>query len=107
MQLIVGTVASAILLIIAVLLIRPPARSTRPSTAARAAAIDSAGILQITWLLGNEEHLATVQVPEVETLRAAGMFEVEMSRGERGAAYALKNETSDTVDPYTPEEVAY
>ena len=40
--------------------------------------LTNTGILQITWLLGNDSHFATVQKPETQILREAGMFEVEM-----------------------------
>ena len=42
---------------------------------------DNAGILQLTWLLGNEPHLASVPRPELLALRVAGMFDIHM--GER------------------------
>ena len=40
---------------------------------------DSAGILQLTWLLGTEPRLSCVGEPEVDELRKAGMFDVRMS----------------------------
>ncbi|GJE84278.1 hypothetical protein PsYK624_003540 [Phanerochaete sordida] len=73
---VVGLVASVGLLILALLMIRRPARE-------RAAVdsyveIDSGGLLQYTWLLGNEPHLAQVSSPELANLRAAGMFDVNI-----------------------------
>ena len=42
-------------------------------------AVDSIGPLQITWLLRNESHLhdvESVEKPEIDELRRAGMFDV-------------------------------
>ena len=36
------------------------------------------GILQITWLLGNDDHFIGIQKPELQALRKAGMFDVEL-----------------------------
>ena len=61
-----------------------------PSRAAYDArvALDSAGILQLTWLLGTEPRLADVASPEVATLRSAGMFDVQMSERALGRVYS-------------------
>ena len=40
--------------------------------------LENTGILEITWLLGNDGHFAGIQKPETQILRRAGMFEVEM-----------------------------
>ncbi|GJE91632.1 hypothetical protein PsYK624_077820 [Phanerochaete sordida] len=76
LPILVGLVTSVVLLVVAILVIRVPA-------SARAAfdpdvSIDSGGLLQYTWLLGNEPHLAEVEHPELENLRAAGMFDVHV-----------------------------
>ena len=55
-------------------------------------AVDSAGVLQITWLLGREPHLADVARPELQALRAAGMFDVQM--GVRDAEYGATRRRS-------------
>ena len=41
--------------------------------------LKSAGILQLTWLLGNDEHLAKVGRPKRQALRKAGLFDVQIS----------------------------
>ncbi|GJE98956.1 hypothetical protein PsYK624_151940 [Phanerochaete sordida] len=79
--LIVGIVASIILLLLAILLIRSPSSSNQSSLGR--ADIDSAGILQITWLLGNEPHISSVAHPELEALRTAGMFDLDSSEHEK------------------------
>ncbi|GJE99694.1 hypothetical protein PsYK624_159650 [Phanerochaete sordida] len=82
--LIVGTAGSAVLLLVAIALILSPP-SSRPSLsrgpAIDRAGIDSAGILQITWLLGNEPHIAAVGSPRLGALRTAGMFELNAGGG--------------------------
>lgn len=40
--------------------------------------IDSAGILQLTWLVGNEAHLKRLVKPTETVLRQCGMFEVDL-----------------------------
>ncbi|KAI0089621.1 hypothetical protein BDY19DRAFT_114029 [Irpex rosettiformis] len=47
--------------------------------------ISAAGILQLTWLLGNDRHFAAVQTLGRQELRRAGLFDVQMSAwaGER------------------------
>lgn len=36
------------------------------------------GVLQLTWLLSNDDHLAGVTEPKHDDLRKAGMFEVRL-----------------------------
>jgi len=71
------------LLTVSCLLIRQPERYTLKSS------IDSAGILQLTWLLGRQpsvvEPIAEVENPEIKELLKAGMFEVQLSQA-AGAA---------------------
>ena len=71
---------STILLLLAVILVRLPSVS-KVDTSGRTM-IDSAGVLQIIWLLGREPHMAEVVHPKVQALRAAGMFDVQMARRE-------------------------
>ncbi|GJE98953.1 hypothetical protein PsYK624_151910 [Phanerochaete sordida] len=71
----VGAAASIVLLLLAILLIRSPSSSSRSSLGR--AVIDSAGVLEITWLLGNEPHISSVAHPEREALRSAGMFDFD------------------------------
>lgn len=73
---IIGLATSAVLLVVCVLAIHVP-RSARSAFDPRVR-VDSGGLLQFTWLLGHEPHLAQVDSPEVDNLRAAGMFDVQM-----------------------------
>ena len=41
--------------------------------------LEGSGVLQLTWLLGNEPHLSHVGNPKVQALRTAGMFDVQMN----------------------------
>ena len=66
------------MLVLSALLIRPRL-SYQPANATPS--MDSVGMLQLTWLLGNEPHLRCVRRPESQALREAGMFEIEI--GER------------------------
>lgn len=88
-KLAVAFVASIILLGTSIILTRtPPTISDHLATRVAWAdspraeephnAIDSAGILHTTWLLGNEPHLAAVQVPKLHALREAGMFDIHV-----------------------------
>ena len=72
LQLLVGLVVSCVLFTLTFLL-----SSTR-RTKQGSTNLKNTGILQITWLLGNDSHFAGIQKPEAHTLRKAGMFEVEM-----------------------------
>ena len=53
--------------------------SIRPRRQGGTDGLDSAGILQLTWLLGNDDHFVEIERPEQQTLRRAGMFDVQMS----------------------------
>lgn len=55
--------------------------------------IDSAGILQLTWLVGNEAHLRRLATPTETVLRKSGMFEVDL--GETLRRKALHANQSD------------
>ena len=44
------------------------------------ATFDSAGILQLTWLFGNESSLAEIAEPNTSALRRAGMYRVNMGK---------------------------
>ncbi len=53
--------------------------------------LNSAGILQLTWLLGNESHFSEITRPDIQELRRAGLFDVQMSawvesKARRGSA---------------------
>lgn len=41
--------------------------------------LNSAGILQLTWLLGNESRFAGIRRPDRQDLRRAGLFDVQIS----------------------------
>ncbi|GJE88180.1 hypothetical protein PsYK624_042630 [Phanerochaete sordida] len=83
LAIIFGLVSSMTMLLLATVLLAIPS-SVRTHSASTT--VDSAGILQITWLLGHEPHLAEVEKPELEALRAAGMFEAQMREHEREKA---------------------
>ena len=59
-------------------------------------AFDSAGILQLTWLLGTEPNLADVGNPDVGALRKAGMFDIRMSEKALGREYGLGEACGDS-----------
>lgn len=40
--------------------------------------IDTAGVLQLMWLVGDEPHLRTLVAPKDVDLRQAGMFPTDM-----------------------------
>lgn len=80
-----------ILLSLSVVLIRLPT-SSREDINTRTI-FDSAGILQLAWLLGHEPRLATVKEPRVNELRSAGMFEIHMGEVAEQKVYsALSND---------------
>ena len=70
-QLYVGLASSVLLLVLAAVLIRRTHYPEYPQ------GLDTSGVLQIAWLLGNEPRLATVQRPDLNALRVAGMYEVD------------------------------
>ena len=72
LQLLVGLVVSCMLFILTFFL------SSAGRTEQGSTDLKNTGILQITWLLGNDSHFAGIQKPETHALRKAGMFEVEM-----------------------------
>lgn len=60
--------------------------------------LKGSGVLQITWLLGNEPHLSKVWKPEVRMLRVAGMFNVKMNeRAEEKVLRAVAGEDAEGV----------
>ncbi|KAI0788914.1 hypothetical protein BC629DRAFT_1440116 [Irpex lacteus] len=69
----VGLGISCGLFLITFLLSRRPLRSGGSSK------LRVIGILQLTWLLGNESHLVDVRKPDHQKLRKAGLFYVQMS----------------------------
>ncbi|KAI0777092.1 hypothetical protein BC629DRAFT_632196 [Irpex lacteus] len=62
--------------------------------------LNAAGILQLTWLLGNESHFAGIRRPERQELRQAGLFDVQMS------ARAKRKAGCDSSDYEPSEEIA-
>ena len=61
--------------------------------------LEGSGILQLTWLLGNEPHLSRVGNPEVHSLRKAGMFDVQMNdRAEEKLLRVLVGDDTDEVE---------
>ena len=56
--------------------------------------IDNAGVLQLTWLVGDEPHLRDVVKPTETELRKAGMFDIHM--GELLLAKSGQSSKSDT-----------
>lgn len=69
---------SLALLLLSLVLVRQPLASSNDSSHMRAV-VQSAGVLQLTWLLGNEPHIAEVPEPDLHALRVAGMFDVQLS----------------------------
>lgn len=54
--------------------------------------LDTAGILQLTWLLGNNSHLSFIARPTQRILREAGMFDIQLSvRMQKKMAKAVGN----------------
>ena len=72
-KLYVGLTASCLLFIVAALLVRRTKRHRDDLDLE----LDAAGVLQLTWLLGNEPRLLQVDQPGLDTLRAAGMYEID------------------------------
>ena len=94
-QVIVGLVVSGVLFLLSFYLIGQPFFS-RGLVHAHTV-LEDAGMLQLTWLLGNEHHLSKVENPDTQTLRAAGMFDVQMNeRAEEKVLQALQS--SDLED---------
>ena len=61
--------------------------------------LDTSGVLQVAWLLGNEPHLAKVEEPNLEALRVAGMYEVDpMGLRMRRANTSSLHEADDNVE---------
>lgn len=90
----IGLVISVIFFALSVMLTH-----TSPSflrSAASRAAIGYAGVLQLTWILGNEPHLRRVHEPSSQTLREAGMFEVKMSERMQNKMYEAVEREDET-----------
>ena len=71
------------------------------------AGLDSIGILQLTWLLGNEPHLANVELPDLQALRRAGMFPIQMSERVEERMYRNAKETSIILGEADAVEAEY
>lgn len=93
-QVVVGLVASVLLLVLSVILTRVHSSSLR-SVDTRAA-VDYAGVLQLTWILGNEPHMRHVREPSSQMLREAGMFEVKMSDRMQDKMYEAVEKDEET-----------
>lgn len=83
-QLLAGLAASVALLALAILLIQLPSSWTAYDLRS---VFDSAGVLELTWLFGNEPALAKVRHPTLRALRAAGMYEVQLSERAQEKVY--------------------
>lgn len=60
--------------------------------------VDKAGVLQLTWLVGNEYRLRQLSTPTDTELRAAGMYEVNMDEmSHRREEIDRKSEKADSV----------
>lgn len=73
---VVGLVTSLVLLALSILVTHVPA-SARAAFDPKSV-VDNGGLLQYTWLLGNEPHLADIASPDLDKLREAGMFDIHM-----------------------------
>lgn len=78
-----GFGVSIVLLLLSLALVRQPSVPPANGSSHSRTAVKSAGVLQLTWLLGNEPHIASVEKPELHALRAAGMFDVQLSEMSR------------------------
>ncbi|KAJ3556630.1 hypothetical protein NM688_g1919 [Phlebia brevispora] len=95
-----GLAASCILFVLTVgLIIRSGA------FAKHAVCDDVSRLLPMLWLLGNEPRLAAVQQPDLDTLRAAGMYEVAGLDRHRRRANRMKaqaeEEEHELDEPFT------
>ncbi|KII84282.1 hypothetical protein PLICRDRAFT_32355 [Plicaturopsis crispa FD-325 SS-3] len=94
LNLAVGLGTSAVLLALAVLLVRAPDGYD--------AAINTVGVLQLLWLVNGRpslrEQVSQVDEPTIDNLRAAGMFEVRVAsemKGDDGSYKLVRLESSD------------
>lgn len=66
---------------------------------------DTSGVLQIAWLLGSEPQLTAVEQPALDTLRVAGMYEVDPGAIRR-TKLSRRHRQTDSEDvgdmPYNP-----
>lgn len=91
-QVVVGLGMSILLLLLSGALIR---FAEAGKTHACHAVFDSTGVLQLAWLFGDEPDLLRIRRPEVEALRGAGMFEVELTkRAHEKVKWAFESESS-------------
>lgn len=96
MKIIIGLVASFALLVLSFLMIRVP--SSAQTLFIHGADVTTGGVLQYSWLLGNEPHLVRVDSPELHELRAAGMFEVRMGDQLQKRYYSGRSSSSLDLD---------
>ena len=88
-----------LLLALAAFLIRKTRHAVYPN------GFDTSGVLQIAWLLGNEPRLAEVKQPDLDTLRVAGMYEIDhealrFRRVNASSSSAMGKEENDDMDQY-------
>lgn len=59
--------------------------------------LGSAGVLQLTWLVGNHHHFTKIEGTEHQRLRQAGMFDVQFSlwARKRAADAAYEDQVSE------------
>ncbi|KAJ3556888.1 hypothetical protein NM688_g1775 [Phlebia brevispora] len=99
----VGLGASCILFVLAVLLTLKSGYLAKDGVYN-----DISGLLPMLWLLGNKPRLAAVEQPELDALRAAGMYEVAGLRGSlRQRVSTMKGraeEESGSVEVYELDE---
>ena len=70
LQLLVGLTVSCMLAVLSFFFLPSTSQAESGSND-----LENTGILEITWLLGNDGHFAGIQKPETQILRRAGMFE--------------------------------
>ncbi|KAJ3551977.1 hypothetical protein NM688_g4402 [Phlebia brevispora] len=95
-SLLVGLGASCILLVLTVALV------IRSSGLERDVAYrDVSGLLPVLWMLGNEPRLAAIGNPDVDALRAAGMYEISrINRFPQHSADTMKLGLGDFGEEY-------
>ena len=93
--------ASSLLGTLFIALVRLPGL-WREEQSSSVSSLDSGGVLQITWLLGQEKLLSTVSEPNTISLRRAGMFPVHMDAVAKRRIYLASS--SDTLSIQTDDD---
>lgn len=69
--------------------------------------LDTTGLLQLTWLVGQEpgiaERVAETDVPTQDNLRRAGLFEVDIGEGVSGGL--MRRKTASTLHGLVREDL--